>query len=149
MNNNIKNKKLCEISKGIPFLESIACKGKLIEGIETNSLGEIQSNLTEIRNRLKIVKSDYFKDFNITDFYESIFPKDKSDFVPKNLIFILIVIVVILFLVVLILTISKSIGRNKKDVVNMLKLYEFPIPPPPPPPPVNFVMSNEIAPMSM
>ena len=33
------------------------------------------------------------------------------------------------------------------DVNNLLKMYEFPIPPPPPPPPVNFIMSQEIAPI--
>ena len=149
MRSYIKKKKLCEISKNIPIFDNLVCKDRIIEGIEVPNVAEITNNLTEIRNRMGIVKADYFKNFNLKDFFESIFPKEKKDFIPKNLIFLLGLIVVILVIVVVILIISKFAGRKKKDVINMLKLYEFPIPPPPPPPPVNFVMSNEIAPMSM
>lgn len=127
--NYIKNKKLCEISRNIPFLESYNCKRERFSEDDLNEVIEKKNTLEEARDK-------------ISGFFSSLVPNDKVTYDPSNLIIILFIVIVILIYSVIMLTTSKK----KVDLNGMLKLYEFPIPPPPPPPPVNFIMSNEIAP---
>ena len=74
--NYIKNKKLCEISKNIPFLESYNCRRERFSEDDLNEVIEKKNTLEEARDK-------------ISGFFSSLVPNDKVTYDPSNLIIIL------------------------------------------------------------
>lgn len=149
MTSYIINKKLCDISKGIPFLEKRNCKKEKFTVVPEDLVDskEIKEKFDDFGKLLKSIFTKYGKIAKVVlkDYFESIFTLDKKKFNPLNLVYFMGGIMVIL--IIIIGVVAGSQKMKSMDVNNLLKMYEFPIPPPPPPPPVNFIMSQEIAPI--
>ena len=98
--NYIKNNKLFEISKNIPFLESYNCRRERFSEDDLNEVIEKKNTLEEARDK-------------ISGFFSSLVPNDKVTYDPSNLIIILFIVIVILIYSVIMLTTSKKKSRLK------------------------------------